>query len=81
MSEPTAQIGEGSYLSTRDMTMLKVESILRLQAERWGLEHDRQHTVYDWQGLLLERVGRLPSDPDQYLILAALAISAWEAKP
>lgn len=74
-----SRVGEGSYLSTRDMVLLKVEGTLRLQNEKWGLEHDRKHTVYDWQQLLLERVERLPDDPQQYLIIAALAISAWEA--
>ena len=60
--------------------MLKLESVLREQDTKWGIEHDCQHHVYDWQNLLLERVLRLPSDPEQYLIIAAMAISAYESQ-
>lgn len=70
----------GSYLSTRDSTMLQVDGILRLQAEKWGLEHDKKHSPEDWYGLLTDRVARSLDDPNQYLVIAAMAISAYEAR-
>ncbi len=72
---------EGSYLSSRDMSLLKVEAILRLQKEKWGLGHDRRHDPEDWHELLLDRIDRSLDDHKQYLIIAAMAISAWESRP
>jgi hypothetical protein len=55
------------------------------QRSRWGAQHDRNHSWYDWRGYMGARVGEVyPSaDPTKrrraLIELAALAIAAVEA--
>lgn len=85
------QIKKGLKAMTRRQVYALIDGERRYQDEVWGgLEHDRQHSLEEWIGFILERLarlgdldGRLSSEDEDFRRVtlrkvAALAVAAME---